>query len=122
MRITSLATILEKFVEIDAQLELKEQHYKSTRFDVLFFFFLSVVALGGHVYCFWEVLRESTGIDLILPISDALVHIIYMSLDIQYFFMCNMLNTRYKQVNRLLSHITKVCLIIKVILLCRETR
>ncbi len=104
----AFAEVLFGLSETDAQLELQERHYDKIKRKTLFWIFFMTLLLGGHVVAFVFILKDSVGFDILITLADTAAHSTLYALDLQFIFMLTCLVKRYKLLNKILLHVTKV--------------
>jgi hypothetical protein len=97
----------------DAQLELQEKHYEKIKRKSLYWIVFLCLLLAGHAVAFYTVMYDSVGFDILILLSDTLAHATVFVLDLQFLHLVMVLCKRYRLVNKILVHITKVILSIE---------
>ena len=133
----SFAEVLFGLSETDAQLELQEKHYEKIKRKSLYWIaflginknlqimgkcrtfistfvhsnpliLISGLLLAGHTVAFYQMYTDSVGFDILLSLSDTLAHSTIFVLDLQFLYLVMVLCKRYRTMNKILTHITRV--------------
>ena len=64
--------------------------------------------LAGHTVAFYQMYTDSVGFDILLSLSDTLAHSTIFVLDLQFLYLVMVLCKRYRTMNKILTHITRV--------------
>ena len=69
---------------------------------------ISGLLLAGHTVAFYQMYTDSVGFDILLSLSDTLAHSTIFVLDLQFLYLVMVLCKRYRTMNKILTHITRV--------------